>query len=242
MYVQSNLDGLGKFKLKKLFKKLAKTMAPPHVRLKEMKKAKARKAQAAAAAAAPAAEATPAPQVEPTYYQTPLPQPVPELAPPQYYPRPMPAPAPYPVQYAEPQYAPYPVQRPEPVYAPEPSPSMYPSAMPERSDFPQWYPPDPGIEEAGADLPVIPAYESEDDMYDESNAMDGVFTDLFTGAATEAIARSKAKREQRKIDSQSRLYPATSYDTSVPYTGFNMMSLMPIALGLGAFLLLRKKR
>lgn len=242
MYVQSNMDGLGKFKLKKLkklFKKLAMTAAPPHVRMKEIKKAKVRKARAAVYATAPAAEATPAPQVEPTYYQEPLPQPAPQSQAPQYYPRPMPAT--YPVQYEQPRYA-------EPQYSPELSPSTYPSAMPSGGGFPQWYPPETGIEEADDSVPVVPAYEFEargDDEYDylEGLSAGGYWADLFKGAASEALARSKQKRAQRKIDAQSRQYSGGT-DYGAPYNlGFDMMSLLPIAaVGLGAFLLLRKKR
>lgn len=244
MYIQSTMDGLGKSKFKKLFKKLAKTMAPPHVRMKEMKKAKARKAQAAAYAAAPAAEATPAPQVEPTYYQDPLPQPAPQPQAPQYHTRPMPAP--YPVQYAEPQYERY--APPQPSYTPDLSPTMYPSAMPSTNGFPQWYPPETGIEEADGDLPIVPAYEFEardDGEYDylEGLSQGGGWMDIFTGAASEAVARAKQKRQQRKVDAQSRQY----YDNSGNYTGagyggFNMASLMPFAIGIGAYFLLRKKR
>lgn len=241
MYVQSNMQGLGKFKLKKLFKKAISTLKPPHVRMKEMKKARARKAQAVTYAAAPAAEATPAPQVEPLYYQEPLPQPAPQPQAPQYYPRPMPAP--YPVQYAEPRYAP------EPSYAQDMSPSTYPSAMPSSGDIPQWYPPETGIEEADGGTPTVPAYEFEardDGEYDymEGLSEGGNWMDLFTGAASEALARSKQKREQRKIDAQSRQYAGnTGYGAA--YGGFDMTNSMPLiigAIGVGAFLLLRKKR
>lgn len=241
MYIQSNMDGLGKGKgkFKKLFKKKLQIFKPPHVRMKEMKKAKARKAQAAAYAAAPAAEATPAPQAEPLYYQEPLPQPAPQPQAPEYYPRPMPAP--YPMQYAE--------SRPEPSYAQDMSPSMYPSAMPSSGDYPQWYPPETGIEEADGGLPVVPAYEFEardDGEYDylEGLSEGGGWMDIFTGAASEAVARAKQKRQQRK-DIQSRQYSDnTGYGAGASYgsAGFNMTSLMPIAIGIGAYFLLRKKR
>lgn len=219
------------------------TAAPPHVRMKAMKKEKARKAQAAAAAAAPAAEVTPAPQVEPVYYQEPLPQPAPQPEAPQYYPRPMPAPHPM-QQFQEP----YPMQYTEPSYNQDMSPSTYPSAMPSSGDFPQWYPPETGIEEADDSLPIVPAYEFEardDGEYDylEGLSQGGGWADIFTSAAGEAIARSKAKREQKKINAQSRQYGDSSfYPASAPYSEFNIMSLMPFAVGIGAYFLLRKKR
>lgn len=240
MYLQPTMSGLGKSKFKKLFKKLASTLKPPHVRMKEMKKAKARKAQAAAYAAAPAAEATPAPQAEPLYYQEPLPQPAPQPQAPQYYPRPMPAPQP--MQYAEPQYAQYPMQQ------PEMSPTTYPSAMPGRGDIPQWYPPETGIEEADPSTPIVPTYEFEARDDAEYDYMEGLsqgnnWMDIFTGAAGEAVARAKQKRQQRKMDTQSRQYgDNTGYSGGQSYGGFNIMSLMPIAIGVGAYFLLRKKR
>lgn len=251
MYVHSDLSSLGKKKkggFKKLFKKLAMTAAPPHVRMKAMKKEKARKAQvragaSAAEAAVVAAEATPAPQVEPAYYQEPLPQPAPQPEAPQYFPRPMPAP--YPMQQSQQQYA-------EPSYNEDMSPSTYPSAMPASGDYPQWYPPETGIEEADDDLPIVPAYEFEardDGEYDylEGLSQGGGWADLFTNAAGEAIARSKAKREQKRINAQSREYGGnTSYTGGAAYSGsFNimsLMSLMPFAVGIGAYLMLRKKR
>ena len=92
MYLNNTqgLDGLGKFRLKKTFKKATSVFKPPPVRLKEMKKEKAKKAAAAAAAAAPAvapqAPVDTAPPVElrpqePIYYP-----PQPQQQAPVYYP------------------------------------------------------------------------------------------------------------------------------------------------------------
>jgi len=96
MYLNNThgLDGLGKFRLKKLFKEATSVFKPPPVRLKEMKKEKAKKAAAAAAAAAPAvalrAPVDTAPPVDlrpqaPVYYP-PQPQPQPQQQAPVYYP------------------------------------------------------------------------------------------------------------------------------------------------------------
>lgn len=258
MYV-NEMNGLGKFKLKKFFKKAISTLKPPHVRLAEMKKEKAKKVAVANAAAAAAAAATPAPQVEPVYFQPALPPATPPVAPPPSYAPPPQYYAPSPPQYYEPPQAPqyYAPQPPPnqgqwsapayPQYSPRDlSPVTYAPAMPESEP---WYPPDPGIEEASPNTPIVSplefeSYDTAESDYMEGLAEGGGWGDIFSSGIKEVIDRSKAKREAKARQEQQLAYQRYAASPLFGGGGMSTTAMLSIAgaVGIGALLLLRKRR
>lgn len=244
---QHQMEGLGKFKFKKLFKKATRALiknpfAPPQVRdMSFIKKLRKKKAVAY----------TPSPVVEQSYENEPMRyvqhqsfQPPTSTGSEQAISTgseqfPVSSPQPMP-QFSEPatqDYLPSEAYQAARNYASEPSPSMYPfDYTPEENET--------GTE----NLPIVSSHEFENMYSGEQDYMDGLsegnaWGDLFTGAAAEILATQKAKREAKTQAIQQAQYRAFDKPGGFQSSGFSLdKMLLPLAMGLGAFLLLRKKR
>lgn len=245
MYMNEYDDGLGKFKLKKLMKSPLGPLGPLALLMKKKKKKRG-------------AEINPAPAVDPQYMQEPLPPPTPILQKepmmtimpvpaPQYYQLPQPQPQ----YYQQPQPRPQPqfYQEPQQFYKPEPSARDIPDQYYDlRSDaqIPESRPAyTPENDYPTTNLPIVsaPEFEASDDS--EYGWMEGLsegaaWGDIFSGAASELLAR---QREKREVKSMARQQAAmTAYN--LPKTqGFNLNNmLIPIALAAGGFLLFKSMK
>lgn len=188
----------------------------------------------------PALTASPAPIVEPTYYQEPLPSPAPErmyLNPPQYQQ--------YPVQ-PQPQAWQYPRPMPSKQSYYEPSARDIPGDFYAESGFETEQPfnvPDPENDPGTDNLPIVgaPEFEASDDS--EYGWMEGLsegaaWGDIFTGAASELVSRQRERRENKQRAAM------TQYRPPVATGGMNLNNLLiPAALGLsGLFLFMQMKK
>lgn len=239
MYMNGTDPGLGKFKFK--FKKLKKMLmkhpfAPTPIRL--MQKFKNKKKSVG----------SPAPAVEPVYYQAPLPPPTPEIpeqrfyAPPQWRNQ---LPAPMPEKQTQWDY-----NMPESDYVPESSardiPDQYyntssPANRAQESTFNY----QPESDYPTENLPVVSAPEFEASNDAEYGWMEGLnegasWGDIFTGAASELLANQRAKREAKSMAQQR----AAMANYALPKSqGFNLNSMiMPLALAAGGFLLFKSMK
>lgn len=237
MYQEAQMDGLAGRKKKGGFKgKFKKLLAlNPLIPLPAQKKLMGKKKR-------PAATASPAPIVEPTYYQEPLPSPAPEPMmyddpEPIRYTRPVPMPAPG-------GYSTMPVKR--PYYEPSARdiPAEYYAAPGVETEQPFYQPkPEPGDDYSTNNLPIVSANEFEASDDSEYGWMEGLsegaaWGDIFTGAASELVARQRERRENKQRAAM------TQYRSPVETGGMNMNNmLIPAALGLGGlFLFMRMKK
>lgn len=253
---QTQMDGLGKFKFKKPLRaplKIVKKfgipglIAPerPHPGMKFMKTHPAMKFTAKKKSAFKAA---PAPAVEPTYYQEPLPSPAPmPYYQPQYY-QAQPAPQP---QYRRAQPAP----QPQP-YLREPSARDIPEeyyAAPSSSiqDEQPFHAPESNDDYGTSNLPIVSASEFEASDDSEYGWLEGLsegtsWGDIFTGAASELLANQRAKREAKQVAVQRAAMLQFQRPGVASVAGFDLNRLLiPAALGLGGlfiFMQMKKRR
>lgn len=221
MYMDS-ADGLGKFRLPK-FPKFGRKI-PGIIPIGPMMWAgvPGRKKRAYAPVS-PAEISTPAPLVEPMHYQELLPSPV--------------APMPAPVTTATAPAA-------MPVYSETPAETS-------ASAYAGWYPPEPEITGAPADMPIISAQEFEAAASTESDYLEGLgqdegssWGDIATSAAKEILAAQSSKRRAKELQMQQQ---QMAMYKPLAKPGFDMQKmLIPIALGGAALFIFmgmrRKKR
>lgn len=240
------MDGLGRFKFKRLKKLLMHSpLAPMPVKIMALKHKKKRVAVAAPVAPYPPNPTTP---VAPVYVDEPFHQPVvqqPAYQQPVYSPinagyvqQPeyrQPAPA-LPTEMSWPTSGP-PSARDLPV-------DIYASNSPIQDDSSNvWMPPEPPGDNAPDDLPIISAPENEAESDAEYGWLQGLsegakWGDIFTSAASEIIAAQKAKRREKQVAAQRAAM--TSFDPSGggAYSGYSTGNwVIPVALGVGGLLL-----
>lgn len=231
---QNDMEGLGKFKFKKIFKKVTKALkkhpfAPTPVKFMQVMKKKKKKFPTDRGTVKP----LPAPVVTSVQEQSNF--------------------LPYPsYQYEEPRFSTMPITSsseqnqqdylPDDIfkaaqnYVPEPSASLYPfDYVPSDTDT--------GTE----NLPIVTTNEFEnmdenEDMYLEGLSEGNSWSDLFTGAASEILASQRAKREAKTAALQQA--QINQYKQMPVSSGLSLEKMMiPLAIAAGGiFLLMRKRR
>lgn len=262
------MDGLGKFKFKKLTKKLKKALIKhPFAPLPVKAMAMMKKKKKIAVAPEVEGEAFLSPVESETYFPKPMPQPYPSGGPyGGFYPQPMPPP--------EAGYYPQPMPVQDMMMRPYPQPTMKPYAEESAAILPaDYFPTELDYErQAYSDvenLPMITPYESaaastfgtEEDFSDtaaayeseagylqglgqEAGSTGGWFSDIFSKGAQAAIEIAKAKAAAKAGRVPAPIIPAGGMYrplTKGDFGGFNLnTALMVGALGLGGFLLYNK--